>query len=103
MIKYSSLFTLIKSPKLFCLMALQFIVMNGFSQVVGTGIIPKPHSEQSGTGAFVITAHSKIFITDKQGVIYAFLNKYLKESAGFSISQSNKIEANGINFLIDTT
>jgi len=103
MIKCFSLVTLIKSAKLFCLMALQFMVIDGFSQVVGTGIIPKPLSEVRGKGAFVISAHSKIFITDKQKVIYAFLNKYLKESAGFSILQGNKIEANGINFLIDTT
>jgi hypothetical protein len=46
--KYSSLFTLIKSVKLICLMALQLIVMNGFNQVVGTGIIPRHKSLVNG-------------------------------------------------------
>jgi len=92
------------TSKLIILIGFQFLFTSVFSQDFNSsGIIPKPLQETKKQGSFIITSTTKLYILETQNVSTIFLNQYLKDLSGFTLSKGKNASTNGINFLIDST
>ncbi|RZL30328.1 MAG: beta-hexosaminidase, partial [Pedobacter sp.] len=90
--------------KLIIVVGFQLFVTSVFSQDFNnSGIIPKPLQETKKQGSFIITSATKLYISETQNVSTVFLNQYLKDLGGYTLSKSKNVGNNGINFLIDST